>query len=188
MSMPADHPEHANDAAGFAPQALGEAGQANKADMDKAMPRAPRTSSKKSARSRAREFALQALYQHIVGKNEARAIDMFTRQLSGFHKADSVLYDRLVYGCIDEAQLLDAAIEPVLDRPLAEISPIERATMWLGVYEYRHELDVPWKVVINEYVELAKSFGGTDGHKYVNAVLHALAPVLRPDELAAQRG
>lgn len=149
--------------------------------------RPPRLSSKKSARSRAREFALQALYQHIVGKNEAREIDMFTRQLSGFHKADSVLYDQLLYGCVQDAQLLDETITPVLDRPLGELSPIERACMWMGVYEYRHAPDVPWKVVINEYVELAKAFGGTDGHKYVNAVLHALAVQLRPHEMDAAR-
>lgn len=144
-------------------------------------------SSKKSARSRAREFALQALYQRIVGKNDARDIDLFTRNLSGFHKADSTLYDALLYGCHEEAEALDAAIEPVLDRPLSELSPIEHAVMWMGVYEFKHAPDVPWKVVINEYVELAKAFGGTDGHKYVNAVLHALAAQLRAPEVNAAK-
>ncbi|MDO4724962.1 MAG: transcription antitermination factor NusB [Comamonadaceae bacterium] len=143
----------------------------------------PTPSSKKSARSRAREFALQALYQRLVGKNEAREIDQFTRGLSGFHKADSALYDALLYGCAEQAAALDATITPVLDRPLSELSPIEHAIMWMGVYEFQHAPDVPWKVVINEYVELAKAFGGTDGHKYVNAVLHALAAQLRPLEL-----
>ena len=144
-------------------------------------------SSKKNARSRAREFALQALYQHIVGRNEASAIDAFTRDLSGFHKADSAHYDALLHGCIEDAQALDAAITPVLDRPLAEISPIERAVMWMGLYEFQHAPDVPWRVVLNEYVELAKSFGGTDGHKYVNAVLHALAGNYRATEMAADQ-
>ncbi|KKW67990.1 hypothetical protein AAV94_07410 [Lampropedia cohaerens] len=145
----------------------------------------PTPSSKKSARSRAREFALQALYQRLVGKNEPRDIDMFTRNLSGFHKADSALYDALLYGCADEAEALDAAIAPALDRPLSELSPIEHALLWMGVYEFRHALDVPWKVVINEYVELAKAFGGTDGHKYVNAVLHKLAAEFRAAEVGA---
>lgn len=139
----------------------------------------------RSARSRAREFAVQALYQYLVGGNDAAAIDAFTRDLSGFNKADSVHFDALLHGCIAEAQALDALLVPLLDRRLVEISPIERAVMWIGAYELQHCPDVPWRVVINECVELAKSFGGTDGHKYVNGVLHGLAPRLRPEEVAA---
>ncbi len=146
-----------------------------------------RKASAKSARTRAREFALQALYQHLVGGNEAGAIDAFTRDLSGFHKAASVHFDALLHGCVREAAELDAMITPLLDRTLAEISPIERAAMWIGAYEMRHAPDVPWRVVINECVELAKEFGGTDGHKYVNAVLNSLAPSLRPLEVQADR-
>ncbi|GAA6140716.1 transcription antitermination factor NusB [Hydrogenophaga sp. 5NK40-0174] len=145
----------------------------------------PRKASDKSARTRAREFALQALYQHLVGRNAATDIDVFTRDLSGFHKADSAHYDALLHGCVDEAEALDALIEPQLDRPLAEISPVERAVMWIGAYEFKHCLDVPWRVVLNESIELAKSFGGTDGHKYVNGVLHKLARELRPVETQA---
>ena len=141
----------------------------------------------KSARTRAREFALQALYQVTVGKNTAEDADTFTRGLAGFHKADSAHYDALLHGCVQEAAELDALIAPRLDRPLAEISPIERAAMWIGAYEFRHAMDVPWRVVINECVELAKAFGGTDGHKYVNAVLNALAPELRTTEVEADR-
>lgn len=149
-------------------------------------PAAPFSRNKKhNPRSRAREFALQALYQHIVGRNEASAIDAFTRDLNGFHKADAVHYDALLHGCIAAEATLDAAIVPLLDRPLTEISPIERAAMWMGVYEFQHAPDVPWRVVLNEYVELAKSFGGTDGHKYVNAVLHALAQQYRSLEIEA---
>jgi N utilization substance protein B len=148
---------------------------------------APRKASSKSARTRAREFALQALYQHLVGRNTATDIDVFTRDLSGFHKADSAHFDALLHGCVREGAELDALITPRLDRPMAEISPIEHAAMWIGVYEYRHALDVPWRVVINECVELAKAFGGTDGHKYVNAVLNALAPQLRAGEVEADR-
>ncbi len=146
-----------------------------------------RKSSAKPARSRSREFALQALYQHIVGKNEASDIDAFTRDLSGFHKADSAHYDALLYGCTEQAQELDALIAPRLDRSFAEISPIERAIMWIGVYEMQHCMDVPWRVVLNECIELAKDFGGTDGHKYVNAVLNGLAPDLRSAEVQADR-
>ncbi len=149
--------------------------------------RKPGKSASKSARSRAREFALQALYQVIVGKNEASDIDVFTRDLSGFHKADFAHYDALLYGCAEQAAELDKLILPLLDRSMAEISPIERAAMWIGTYEMKHCLDVPWRVSLNECIELAKEFGGTDGHKYVNAVLEGLAPQLRPHEVQADR-
>jgi N utilization substance protein B len=146
-----------------------------------------RRASAKSSRSRAREFALQALYQHLVGRNDAESIDLFTRDLAGFHKADSVHYDALLHGCIGEAAALDALIVPLLDRKLEEISPIEHAVMWMGAYEFQHALDVPWRVVLNECIELAKEFGGTDGHKYVNAVLNGLAPKLRGAEVEADK-
>lgn len=157
-------------------------------------PRQPRTgltatgarkAASKSNRTRAREFALQGLYQHLVSGNSAADIDPFTRDLSGFHKADAAHFDALLHGCIEQASALDARITPLLDRPMAEISPIERAVMWIGVYELQHCLDVPWRVVLNECIELAKEFGGTDGHKYVNAVLNGVAKDLRALEVAA---
>ncbi len=143
----------------------------------------PRKAADKSARTRAREFAVQALYQHLVGRNAAAEIDAFTRELSGFHKADSVHYDALLHGCIASAPALDVALEPLLDRPLVELSPIEHAVLWIGAYELQHCLDVPWRVVLHECIELAKSFGGTDGHKYVNGVLNQLAPQWRSAEV-----
>ncbi|MBI5277317.1 MAG: transcription antitermination factor NusB [Burkholderiales bacterium] len=147
----------------------------------------PRKTSAKPARSRAREFALQALYQHLVGRQDTESIDQFTRALSGFHKADSVHYDALLHGCIEQSEQLDGLISPLLDRKLAELSPIEHAIMWMGAYEFMHCADVPWRVVLNECIELAKEFGGTDGHKYVNGVLNGLAPQLRPLEVEADR-
>ena len=144
-----------------------------------------RKAGSKSVRSRAREFALQALYQHLVGKNDADSIDIFTRDLAGFSKADTAHYDTLMHGCIEQATDLDELILPFLDRPLAEISPIEHSVMWIGAYEFKHCLDVPWRVVINECIELAKEFGGTDGHKYVNGVLNGLASELRAREVQA---
>jgi transcription antitermination protein NusB len=146
-----------------------------------------RKASAKSARSRAREFAVQALYQHLVGRNDAQAIDTFTRDLAGFNKADAVHYDALLHGCIAEGAQLDALIAPLLDRKLEELSPIEHGVMWIGAYEFVHCLDVPWRVVLNECIELAKEFGGTDGHKYVNAVLNGLAPSLRAPEVEADK-
>ncbi len=146
---------------------------------------AVRKAADKSARTRAREFALQAIYQHLVGRNAPVDIDAFTRDLAGFHKADSVHFDALLHGCIAEAAAIDALITPRLDRPLVELSPIEHGVLWIGAYEFQHCLDVPWRVVLNECIELAKSFGGTDGHKYVNGVMHQLASQLRPVEVAA---
>jgi N utilization substance protein B len=149
--------------------------------------RKPRKASTRSARSRAREFALQALYQHLVGGNDVESVDVFTRDLVGFHKADSVHYDALLHGCVAESAQLDELIVPLLDRKLQEISPIERSVMWIGAWEFLHAADVPWRVVLNECIELAKEFGGTDGHKYVNGVLNGLAPKLRSPEVEADR-
>ncbi|MBK1685574.1 N utilization substance protein B [Rhodoferax fermentans] len=146
-----------------------------------------RKAASKSDRSRSREFALQGLYQVLVGKNSLEDVDLFTRDLAGFSKADALHFDALLHGCAEHAEELDAQIQPVLDRPLAEISPIEHACMWIGVYEFAHCPDVPWRVVLNECIELAKEFGGTDGHKYVNAVLNSLARSLRAPEVAADR-
>ena len=146
-----------------------------------------RKASSKSARTRSREFALQALYQHLVGKNSPTSIDMFTRDLAGFHKCDAAHYDALLHGCIQIEGDLNALILPKLDRKLDELSPIEHACMWIGAYELMRCMDVPWRVVLNEVIELAKEFGGTDGHKYVNGVLNALAPELRADEVAADK-
>nr|WP_308645766.1 transcription antitermination protein NusB [Ottowia beijingensis] len=114
-------------------------------------------------------------------------IDAFTRELQGFNKADSVHYDALLHGCIELAADLDALIVPLLDRELGQISPIEHGCMWIGAYEFLKCPDVPWRVVLNECIELAKDFGGTDGHKYVNAVLNGIAPRLRTVEVEADR-
>ena len=152
----------------------------------KSAPR-PKKAADKSGRTRAREFALQALYQHLVGRNEPADIDLFTRDLSGFHKCDSAHYDALLHGCIAQGADLDKALLPMLDRPMVEVSPIEHGVLWIGAYELKHCLDVPLRVVINECIELAKAFGGTDGHKYVNGVLHKLGQQWREAEAAAQR-
>lgn len=149
---------------------------------------ATKRQSGRTQRTRAREFALQALYQVLVGKNDADAVDAYTRELSGFSKADAAHFDALLHGCSAQAGELDALITPLLDRPIGEVSPIEHAAMWVGAFEFRHCPDVPWRVVLNECIELAKEFGGSDGYKYVNGVLNALARQLRADEVRADRG
>ena len=147
-----------------------------------------RKAASKSARSRSREFGLQALYQHLIGRNPLPEIDAFTRDLLGFGKCDPAHYEVLLSGCVAQQAELDALILPLLDRKLAELSPIEHAILWIGAYEFQHCLDVPWRVVLNECIELAKEFGGTDGHKYVNGVLNGLAPRLRAAEVGNDHG
>lgn len=119
-------------------------------------PNGSRKASSKPPRARAREFALQGLYQHFVGGNDAASIDAFTRALQGFNKADAAHYDALLHGCIELGADLDALITPLLDRGLALISPIERGCMWIGAYELLKCPDIPWRVVLNEAIELAK--------------------------------
>jgi len=114
-------------------------------------------------------------------------VDANIRELEEFAKCDRAHYDALLHGCIDQHQQLDEALLKFLDRSVEELSPVEHAVLWIGAYELTHCLDVPYKVAINEAVELAKGFGGTDGHKYVNGVLDHLAPSIRPDEVKAAR-
>ena len=142
-----------------------------------------RKAASKSERSKSRAFALQALYQLIVGKNTVADVDVFTRDLAGFSTADAAHFEVLLHGCAEHALALDALIVPTLDRKLTHISPVEHAVMWIGAYELQHCPDIPWRVVLNECIELAKEFGGTDGHKYVNGVLNVLARQLRMAEV-----
>ncbi|WIT11010.1 transcription antitermination factor NusB [Paucibacter sediminis] len=141
----------------------------------------------KSARRRARELALQGLYQWLLTGEDAGSVDAHTREQDGFAKSDTAHFDALLHGCILEAADLDAVLSRHVDRKTTELSPIEHAVLMIGAYELKHCMDVPYKVAVNEAVELAKSFGGTDGHKYVNAVLDRAAVDLRPREVDAAR-
>ena len=140
----------------------------------------------KSARRRSRELALQGLYEWIVSGTEAGVIDAHMREQEGFDKADRAHFDALLHGCIAEAADLDAVLARFVDRKTTELSPVEHGVLMIGAYELKHCVDIPYKVAINEAVELAKSFGGTDGHKYVNGVLDKAAGVLRPVEVQAK--
>lgn len=139
----------------------------------------------KSQRRRARELALQGLYEWLLAGGDAGSIDAHMREHDGFEKCDSLHFDALLHGCIAEAADLDALLARHVDRKTNELSPVEHGVLMIGAYELKHCIDVPYKVAINEAVELAKNFGGTDGHKYVNGVLGSLAPKLRPDEVQA---
>jgi N utilization substance protein B len=141
----------------------------------------------KSQRRRSRELALQGLYEWLLSGAEAARIDAHIREHEGFEKCDSVHFDALLHGCIAEAADLDAALAKHVDRKTTELSPVEHGVLLIGVYELKHCIDIPYKVAINEAVELAKAFGGTDGHKYVNGVLDKAAGDLRPVEVQAMR-
>ena len=141
----------------------------------------------KSARRRSREFALQALYQWLVTGDEPASIETHMREQQGFEKCDKAHFDALFNGGVHEAADLDAVLARHVDRKTTELSPIEHGILMIGAYELKHCVDIPYKVAINEAVELAKSFGGTDGHTYVNGVLDRAAEDLRPLEVQAQR-
>lgn len=141
----------------------------------------------KSARRRAREVALQGLYEWRLSGADAGVVDAHMREQDDFNKCDAAHFDALLHGCIREAATLDTVLGKHLDRRTSELSPVEHGVLLIGAYELKHCLDVPYKVAINEAVELAKSFGGTDGHKYVNGVLDKAAIDLRPDEVQAAR-
>lgn len=109
------------------------------------------------------------------------------REQDGFDRCDRLHFDALLHGCSREVVELDALLTRYIDRKPTELSPVEHAVLLMGAYELQRCLDVPYKVAINEAVELAKSFGGTDGHKYVNGVLDHLALDLRPSEVQLGR-
>ena len=135
----------------------------------------------------ARSFALQALYGWHVADLPLSDIEAHYRTDNDFAKVDGAYFHELLTGVGKNLTELDDCLATVLDRPVKELDPIELATLRIGVYELMHRIDVPYKVVINEGIELAKTFGATDGHKYVNGILDKLAPRLRSAEVNASR-
>ncbi len=140
----------------------------------------------KSTRRRSRELALQGLYQWLVSGADGAEVEAHIREQEGFDRCDRAHFDALLHGGIREAAALDAVLARHVDRKTTDLSPIEHGVLMIGAYELTHCIDIPYRVVINEAVELAKSFGGTDGHKYVNGVLDKAASDLRPVEVKAR--
>ena len=141
----------------------------------------------KSARRRSREFALQGIYAWQMAHSKIEEIAAQLATGKGFARADAEYFRKLLRGAVAQAEELEKLISPQLDRGIDSLSPVERGILMLGAYELRNESTIPFRVVINEAVELAKTYGGTDGHKYVNAVLNGLAATLRPAEVEADR-
>lgn len=134
------------------------------------------------ARSIARKLAMQALYQWQLTDHTASDISRQFIESEEFKGADREYFEELVKGCIKEEAQINAAIGPFIDRPLEQLDPVETALLMIGMFELRSRIDVPYRVVINEAVDLAKRFGATDAHKYVNAVLDRAAKDIRAAE------
>ncbi len=140
----------------------------------------------KSARHRARELAMQGIYEWRVSGSTARLIEKNTRDEKSLGRYDHEFFSQLLNGAIAQSEGLSEQLAPLLDRPLSELSPVEFSVLLLGAYELIQHPEVPYRVVINEAVELAKTFGGSDGHKFVNGVLDKMAAKVRAVEVAAK--
>jgi N utilization substance protein B len=138
----------------------------------------------KTQRRRSREIALQALYAWKM--SDGNALE-HARQLEGWERCDQALADELIREVIGQHAALEGRISPHLNRSMNSLSPVERTILLIGTYELAGKPETPFKVVLNEAIELGKSFGGTDGHKFVNGVLEKLAGELRPAEIAGAR-
>jgi len=137
------------------------------------------------ARSKARRALLQAVYQWQLSGNELASVRQDFLEGDALKKADQAFFTELLNAVGRKTETLDAAYAELLDRPLAQLDQVERAILRLAVAEFMFRIDIPYRVVINEYVELAKSFGATDSFKYINGVLDKLAAQLRSVEVAA---
>ncbi|MFT3735124.1 MAG: transcription antitermination factor NusB [Rhodocyclaceae bacterium] len=142
---------------------------------------------KKSPRRLARELAMQGLYQWRMSGNSVEVVeDHLEQESEAWARADKPLARLLLRSAAAKAEDFEARFQPYLDRPIGEISPIERAILLLATYELAERIETPYRVVINEAIELTKSFGGTDAHRFVNGVLDKLAPQLRAAEVEAK--
>jgi N utilization substance protein B len=140
----------------------------------------------KSLRHRARELAMQGVYEWRLSAKPASLIEKATLAEKSIGRYDLELFCQLLRGVIEQNENLAEQLTPHLDRPAKELSPVEFSVLLLGAYELIHQPEVPYRVVINEAVELAKTFGGSDGHKFVNGVLDKLAAQVRAAEVKAK--
>ncbi|MEQ8802659.1 transcription antitermination factor NusB [Haliea sp.] len=136
-------------------------------------------------RHKARHYAMQALYQWHMAAAPVNQIEAEFRADYDFSHVDLEYFQALLHGVPASVTELEAVFEPLLDRKLDDLGPIERSLLRMGTWELQHRIDVPWKVVINEAVSLAKKFGATDSHKYINGVLDKVARQLRKAETEA---
>ena len=138
-------------------------------------------------RHKAREFAVQGIYQWLLNRQPASELTKQLCEADGYSELDEVMFLALLSGTIAEAEQHDLRLSRYVDRAIGELSPVEHAVLLVGTQELLHHPEVPYRVVINEAVELTKTFGGTDGHKYVNGVMDKLAAELRSVEVNKPR-
>ena len=138
-------------------------------------------------RRKAREFAVQGIYQWLLNRQPVAEVVKQLRDDPDYASIDEKMFLALLNGAINESAQLDQRLIKYVDRPIAELSPVEHAVLLLGAQELLHHLEVPYRVVINEAVELTKTFGGTDGHKFVNGVMDKLAAEVRSVEVNKPR-
>ena len=150
-------------------------------------PRAAQSGAQTSPRRRARELVLQGLYEWQLSGNDDAAVEAGLRGSDGFDRVDREFCVELLRGVFAEGEQLKEELRGHLDRPFGELSPIEASVLLVGAFELRKCPQTPYRVIINECIELAKTYGGTDGHKYVNGVLDKLAARLRVAEVEARR-
>lgn len=141
-----------------------------------------------SDRSRARRYVIQALYEWQVSGNAPNGIEQQFLIEHSTRKYDRPYFKELLIGITDAVKELDAEIEPLSDRPFKEIDIVEKAILRLGCFELKNRIDIPYRVVINEAIELTKTFGADQAHKFVNGTMDKLAESLRKSEVAAKKG
>jgi N utilization substance protein B len=141
----------------------------------------------KKNRRKARELAVQGLYQRQLTGDAVETIEAQLREHEEFEKIDGEHFSAILHGAIKDVTNLESKLQPCLDRPMEGLSPVERAVLLVATYEFVHHVEIPYRVVINEAIELAKCFGGTDGYKYVNGVLDKLAASERASEVNAAK-
>lgn len=141
----------------------------------------------KSRRRMAREFVLQGIYQWRLAGGSAGTIEAQLRQSREFIRTDEQFFTNLFKGVLSDISTLENTIQPFLDRTLSELSPVEYAILLLSTYELVHFLEVPYRAIINEAIELARTYGGSDGYKYVNGVLDKLALKIRAVEIESKK-
>ena len=137
-------------------------------------------------RRKARHFGLQALYQWTLSDASLVDIDAEFRIDNDFRHTDGEYFQALLRGVMEDVESLEALFSPLLDRALDDLDPIERNLLRMGTFELKERIDVPYKVVINEAVSLAKKFGATESHRYINGILDKVASELRTVERAKE--
>ena len=140
----------------------------------------------KSRRRRSRELVLQGVYQWRTAGGSKEFIEAQLRESDAFSNADEKFFSKLLRGVLKDTAVIEENIQPFLDRPLKDLSPIEYSILLLSTYELVNIVETPYRAIINEAIELARSYGGTDGYKYVNGVLDKLAVVLRAAEVKSK--